>query len=123
MPLPRGIVAAALGLPPETDALPPGDLPLDRFLERYLAYLAKPEAEAGTETEDAWTGAVMDHLIAFEPEAALDVVICGARTDAGGLLVDVLLDLNEAAPQLDVAGRAADDPAFAGLLARARART
>jgi hypothetical protein len=118
--IPRAMVAAALGLESQTDLLPPGDLPVARLAARYAAYLATPEADAGTETADAWTGAVMDHLMAFDPVRALDVLAVGAAGDGAAQLVDPLLDLAEAAPDLDLAGRAAADPAFAALLAAAR---
>lgn len=64
--IPRDRVAAALDLPSDTDALPPGDLPLDRFAERFLAALDRPE---GDET-DVWTVDVFDHLVVADPELA-----------------------------------------------------
>jgi hypothetical protein len=114
--IPRSTVTEALGLPPETDMLPEGDLPIDRFVSRFLAYLQRGEFE--TETPDAWTGAVMDHLVAFNPRLALTVLKQGAMLDTEGLLVDPLLDLTEAAPDLDLS-EAAETLAFAALLDRA----
>ena len=64
--IPKDRVAAALDLPPETDALPPGDLPLDRFAERFLGALDRPE---GDET-DVWTVDLFDHLVIADPELA-----------------------------------------------------
>jgi hypothetical protein len=84
-------VAEALGLPPGTDALPPGDLPAERLARRLIAYLGTPDA--GTETPDAWTGALMDHLIAERPDLALEVLRAGAALPEAGRLVDPLLDL------------------------------
>ncbi|MEM7489847.1 MAG: hypothetical protein AAF390_12075 [Pseudomonadota bacterium] len=116
--IPRATVAASLGLPPDTDALPPGDLPLDRFAARYVAYLRTPEP--GTETPDAWTGAVMDHLIAADPGLALAALIAGTPLDRDGHLVDPLLDLAGQPEMADAIAEAAEaDPAFAALVARA----
>ncbi|WP_375261452.1 DUF6869 domain-containing protein [Palleronia sp.] len=64
--IPRARVAAALDLPPDTDALPPGDLPLDRFAERFLSALERPE---GDET-DIWTVDLFDHLVMADPKLA-----------------------------------------------------
>ena len=93
--IPRALVAEALGLPADTDALPPGDLPLDRFAARLVAYLRTPEADA--QTPDAWTGAVMDRLIAEDPELALDALEAGADLDGAEVLHDPLLELMETA--------------------------
>ncbi|MFO6464466.1 hypothetical protein ACK8OR_08740 [Jannaschia sp. KMU-145] len=116
--IPRAVVAEALGLPETTDTLPPGDLPVDRLALRYIAYLASDEA--ATETPDAWTGAVFDHLVAFFPADALAVLVAGADRDPDGVLVDPLLDLGEAAPDLDLEAAAEGAPGFAALLARAQ---
>ncbi len=96
--IPRATVAEALGLDPDTDALPPGDLPLDRFMARYLGYLAA--IEPAQDTPDAWTGAVMDHLIAREPALAFDALRAGVDADTGGLLADPIADLAEAHPDM-----------------------
>lgn len=96
--IPRAAVAEALGLAESTDALPQGDLPLDRFMARYLAYLAVEEPTQ--ETPDAWTGAVMDHLIAHRPALAFDALRAGLAADAGGLLADPLADLAETHPDM-----------------------
>lgn len=116
--IPRSIVAVALGLPADTEALPSGDLPLDRFIARYIAYLGT--SDPGTETLDAWTGAVMDHLIIDDPDLALAVLIVGAGEDADEVLVDPLLDL-AARPEMGtpIAEAATINPTFAALLARA----
>ncbi|MEM7644896.1 MAG: hypothetical protein AAF366_20620 [Pseudomonadota bacterium] len=116
--IPRTTVATALGLPLDTDALPPGDLPLDRFMTRYVAYLGT--TDPGTETPDAWTGAVMDHLIAEDPDLALAALAVGAAVDVGGVLVDPLLELAER-PGMEarIAEAADSDPTLAALVARA----
>lgn len=113
--IPRPLVAEALGLPPDTDALPPGDLPLDRFAARYVGYLAT-EAP-GSETPDAWTGAVMDLLIATHPELAFAAIRAGLPQDAGGRLADPLAELGARPGWAERIERAAqDDPALAARL-------
>ncbi|MCK0167818.1 hypothetical protein MWU52_09690 [Jannaschia sp. S6380] len=117
--IPRTTVAAALGLPEATDRLPEGDLPVDRFVTRYLAYLRTDAADS--ETPDAWTGTLMDHLIAGHPDQALDVVLAGMGQDAEGRLADTLADLAEQADpgtQARIETEAAANPGFAALLAR-----
>ena len=115
--IPRATVAEALGLPEGTDALPPGDLPLDRFMARYLAYLAV--TEPSQDTPDAWTGAVMDHLIARAPALAFEAIRAGLDADAQGLLADPLSDLAEAHPGMRarIEAEAETDPALAARLA------
>ncbi|CTQ48405.1 hypothetical protein [Jannaschia donghaensis] len=115
--IPRARVAEALGLPETTDALPPGDLPLDRFAARLIGYLSTPDADA--ETPDAWTGAVMDRLIAEDPELALDALCEGARLDGASVLSDALADLGErdAATQRMIEKRAGSDPHLTALIA------
>ncbi len=115
--IPRALVAEALGLPVDTDALPPGDLPVERFAARLLAYLSTPQA--GVETPDAWTGAVMDRLIADDPDLALDALAAGARLDGAEVLSDALADLAErdAATSRRIEKRAASDPALTSLIA------
>lgn len=115
--IPRSRVADALGLPADTDALPPGDLPIDRFAARLIGYFSTPEA--GADTPDAWTGAVMDRLIADDPELALDALAAGARLDGADVLSDALADLGErdAATERMIAKRAAADPHLTALIA------
>lgn len=115
--IPRPLVAEALGLDPDTDALPAGDLPLDRFAARLIGYLSTPEADA--ETPDAWTGAVMDRLISDDPELALDALATGARLEGADVLSDALADLGErdAATQRMIEKRAATDPHLTALIA------
>lgn len=91
--IPRPLIAAALGLPADTDALPQGDLPMDRFMARFIAYLQSENP--ATDTPDAWTGTVMDHLIESEPELALSAIKAGLPIDPDGLLADALADLGE----------------------------
>ncbi|GIT90913.1 hypothetical protein JANAI62_13670 [Jannaschia pagri] len=117
--IPRALVAEALGLPEGTDALPPGDLPMDRFLARYMAYLGT--VDASTETPDAWTGALMDSLIAHHPDLALSALRSGAALDGADVLIDPLLDLSAAPNMAAAIAEAADmDEAFAVLVARAQ---
>ena len=108
--IPRALVADALGLPGDTDALPPGDLPLERFMTRLIGYLSTPDADA--ETADAWTGAVMDRLIADDPELALDALATGARLEGAAVLSDALADLGQRDPGTNrmIEKRAGADP-------------
>lgn len=116
--IPRAVVAEALGLPDDTDDLPPGDLPLDRFAARFVGYLSVPEA--GAETPDAWTGAVFDRLVEEDAALALQTLIVGAGVDAEGVLVDPLQELagQPGMPEA-IASAAESDPAFAALMVRA----
>ncbi|MEL6587526.1 MAG: hypothetical protein AAFY65_08485 [Pseudomonadota bacterium] len=116
--IPRATVAQALGLPADTEALPPEDLPLDRFMARYLAYLGTEDA--GTQTPDAWTGAVMDHLIATDPDLALAALATGAEAPEADRLADPLADLNDAGHGDQIAVAADQAPALAALLIRAQ---
>ena len=115
----RATVAAALGLPPDTDALPPGDLPEARLAERFLAYLAAEDAEP--EAPDAWTGLVIDHLTGHDPEAALRVLLAGRDAPDAARLGDPLRALAEAHPALRarIEAEAEADPALAALLSGA----
>ncbi|WGH79766.1 hypothetical protein [Jannaschia ovalis] len=118
--IPRAVVATALGLPSTTDALPPDDLPLDRFAARLVAYLASEDL--AQDAPDAWTGAVMDHLIAEHPELALDAIRAGLPLDEHERLADALADLAERPGMADRIARAAEgDPALAALIDRANA--
>ena len=69
--IPRDRVAAALDLPSDTDALPPGDLPVDRFAQRFLAALDRPEDD---ET-DVWTVDLFDHLVVSDPDLACSALL------------------------------------------------
>ena len=89
--IPRSTVAAALDLPPDTNALPPGDLPVERFAERFLAAL-----QAEDET-DAWTVDLFHHLVTDDPHIAVASLLCcldrapeQAETLGGGPLTDLL---------------------------------
>ena len=113
--IPRATVAAALGLPGDTDALPPGDLPLDRFMARYVAYLGT-EAP-GTGTPDAWTGVVMDALIETDPELAFAALRAGLAMDTGGRLADPLAELGCRPGWAErIEAEAEDDPVLAARL-------
>ena len=119
--IPRATVAAALGLPATTEALPEGDLPLDRFAARYVAYLGS--GQTGSDTADGWTGAVMDHLIEAHPDLALDAIRAGLPQAGVECLSDPLADLAQRPGMSDVISRAAsDDAALARLVDRANAR-
>ena len=91
--IPRDRVAAALDLPSDTDALPPGDLPLDRFAERFLGALERPE---GDET-DIWTVDLFDHLVTSDPDLALSALLAcfdqadGRTEQLSGPLDDLVL--------------------------------
>ncbi|MDB2406958.1 hypothetical protein N9W17_00280 [Jannaschia sp.] len=113
--IPRTRVATALGLPEDTDALPPGDLPLDRFAARYVAYLGTENPD--TETPDAWTGTLMDALIEDAPELAFAALRAGVPYDADGRLADPLAELGARpgwAERIEAAAQ--DDPALAARL-------
>ena len=115
--VPRATVASALGLPATTDALPEGDLPIERLGTRYLSYLAEGDTEA--DAPDAWTGLVMDHLMDEHPELALDALLSVVAQDEAGLLADPLRDLGDRAPHLraGIERRAEGDPRLAAILA------
>lgn len=113
--IPRATVAAALGLPPTTDALPEGDLPLDRFAARLIAYLSSEDA--AEDAPDAWTGAVMDWLIAEDPDLALKAIRAGLVYDDRMVLADVIAELGSRPAMKAVIEREAEgDPALAARL-------
>lgn len=114
--IPRSVVAEALGLPADTDALPPGDLPADRFAARLIAYLATPNADG--RTPDAWTGGVLDRLIADDPALALEILALGARLDGAEVLSDALADLamRDAGTERAIAHAASTDPQLTALI-------
>ena len=74
MAIPRALVAEALGVDPE--ALPPGDLPLDRFAARFLGYLRAggDDEEANPEHADFWTYALFDELARAQPALCLAAI-------------------------------------------------
>ena len=113
--IPRETVAAALGLPEDTDALPPGDLPLDRFAARYVAYLASGNTDQ--DAPDGWTGVVMDHLIENDPMLAFAAIRAGLPQDVGGHLADPLAELGDRPGMKQrIEDAAADDAALAARL-------
>lgn len=117
MPIPRALVAAALDLPADTDALPPGDLPERRLAHRLAAFLAREDVDPAA--DDAWTAAVMDRLIAEDPERALAVILAGLDHPDAAALSDPLLELGEApAMRAAIEALAEDDPRLAALIAR-----
>ena len=68
--IPRPLVAEALDV--SEDNLPEGDLPLDRFAERYLDFLrATFETEAFDAHPDYWTDLLLSALMARDPALAL----------------------------------------------------
>jgi hypothetical protein len=71
--IPRSRVAQALGVAP--DALPPGDLPMDRFAARYLDFLrATFETEAFDAHPDYWTDLLLARLMEEAPDTALEAI-------------------------------------------------
>ncbi|MEM8822406.1 MAG: hypothetical protein AAGF30_02245 [Pseudomonadota bacterium] len=118
--IPRAIVARTLGLPADTEVLPPGDLPLARFMARYIAYLGT--SNPGTETPDAWAGAVMDHLMADAPDLALEAILAGLALENGHRLADPLAELGQTgAIDVRIAAEAETNPALSELIAQANA--
>jgi hypothetical protein len=90
-------------------------LPLDRFAARFLGYLATDDP--GTDTPDAWTGAVMDLLIAEHPELAFAAIRAGLPADSGELLADPLAELGARPGWADrIEAAAKDDPLLAARL-------
>jgi len=69
--IPRATVAAALDLPADTDALPEGDLPVDRLARRMLDAMARPD----TDETNLWTLDLFHHLCRSAPDLALDTVL------------------------------------------------
>lgn len=68
--IPRALVAEALGV--EQDALPPGDLPLERFAARFLSYLRAGDGEnVPIDHPDEWTWALFDDLVHLHPDLGL----------------------------------------------------
>lgn len=65
--IPRELVAEALGV--DSSALPPGDLPLERFAARLLAFLRAGDEDAMPPADhpDAWTYALLEAVIEAEP--------------------------------------------------------
>ncbi|MCB1359549.1 MAG: hypothetical protein KDK53_24560, partial [Maritimibacter sp.] len=122
--LPRTLVADALGV--GEDALPPGDLPLDRLAERFLAYLRAGDADdpAPADHPDAWTYALMDALTRDHPARGFAAVVaavaaCDTPEDvalvAAGPLEDLIVQ--HGADLIDaVETRAAAAPRFAYAL-------
>lgn len=112
--IPRRVVAAALGLPDGTEALPPGDVTVARFAERLIGYLSSGDMTGSA--MDAWTGTVMDSLIAGEPMLALDVLSTGAGMAGGEILSDPLADLAQSGHAGAIAERASEEPPLAALV-------
>jgi Family of unknown function (DUF6869) len=71
--IPRALVAEALGVDPA--GLPPGDLPLDRFAARFLAFLAATDASDSPDAHpDFWTYALFEALAADHPALCLAAI-------------------------------------------------
>lgn len=71
--IPRSFVAETLGV--TEDSLPEGDMPQDRFAERYIGFLrATYETEVFDAHPDHWTDLVMSALIESRPSLALSVI-------------------------------------------------
>lgn len=72
--IPRDLVAEALGLSP--DALPPGDLPVARFAERWMGWLRATQGDAAPEQHpEFWTFALFGALASRAPDLCLDAVL------------------------------------------------
>lgn len=72
--IPRDLVAEALGVSP--DALPPGDLPVARFAERWMGWLRATQGDAAPEQHpEFWTFALFGALAARAPDLCLDAVL------------------------------------------------
>lgn len=122
--IPRALVAEALCV--TGDALPPGDLPLDRLAARYLAYLRAGDGEepAPDGHPDAWTIAVYDDLTRDHPALGLVATIaalaaCETPEDVAVVAAGPLEDLiaGHGATLIDeIEARAARSPRFAYAL-------
>lgn len=72
--IPRDLVAEALGVSP--DALPPGDLPVARFAERWMGWLRATQGDAAPERHaEFWTFALFGALATRAPDLCLDAVL------------------------------------------------
>lgn len=124
MLIPRALVAEALLVDEST--LPPGDLPLDRLAERYLAYLRAGEDEAPPPDDhpDAWTSDLFFELTQDHPELGLaatveTIRICDTPEDVAVIAAGPLEDLiaTHGAVLIDeIEDRAVRDPRFAYAL-------
>lgn len=122
--IPRALVASALRV--GEDALPPGDLPLDRLAERYLAYLRAGEEDAPPPDDhpDAWTSDVFIALTQDHPQLGLAATLaaiaaCQTPEDVALVAAGPLEDLiaMHGATLIDaIEERAARDPRFAYAL-------
>lgn len=94
--IPRSLVAEALGV--GDDMLPPGDLPLSRFAERFLTYLRDGVAADEAQHPDAWTFLLFDGLVATAPELAIaalrqGLIQCATPDDVALIAAGPLDDL------------------------------
>lgn len=122
--IPRTLVAEALQV--AQDALPPGDLPLDRLAARYLAYLRAGDGEepAPADHPDAWTADLFLVLTQAHPAlglAATEAAIAACKTpdDAAMVAAGPLEDLitqHGAALIDEIEARVAGAPRFAYVL-------
>lgn len=122
--LPRRLVAEALMT--DEDALPPGDLPLDRLAARYLAYLRAGDEDTPPPDDhpDAWTSDVFFVLTQDHPELGLAATLaaiaaCETPEDMAVVAAGPLEDLiaQHGAALIDaIETRAAGDPRFAYAL-------
>lgn len=122
--IPRAVVAEAL-LTPE-DALPPGDLPVDRMADRYLAYIRAWDGEHPPRDDhpDAWTADVFFELTQAHPvlglaATAAAIAACETPEDvafvSAGPLEDLIAD-HGAALIDEIEARAVGAPRFAYAL-------
>lgn len=121
--IPRPLVAQALGTPEE--ALPPGDLPLERFAARYLRFVTVSlEVDAPEGVPDAWTAALFEHLAKDDPALCLAtiraaLIACDTPDEVALLAAGPLQTLAEAhGPEMIQAfeAEAAANPRFAFAL-------
>jgi len=122
--IPRAVVAEAL-LTPES-ALPPGDLPVDRLAERYLAYIRAWDGEhpPADDHPDAWGADVFFELTWKHPVLGLIATVaalaaCETPEElafvSAGPLEDLIAD--HGATLIDeIEARAARAPRFAYAL-------
>ncbi|HBZ42494.1 MAG TPA: hypothetical protein DEO85_00175 [Maritimibacter sp.] len=117
--IPRSIVADALGV--GTDALPEGDLPTERFGQRFMMFLRDTFDDDLRAHPEDWTAAVASHLAEHNPAlslATLRATLAAAETPediaavAGGPLSELIaLHGADLLPDLETLSRTA--PRFA----------
>lgn len=120
--IPRDLVAMALDVDAET--LPDGDLPLDRFAARFLAFLREADQEEGFKQHpELWTAVLASHLAEAQPGLSLQVQVglCEAaqgHPDLDRIAHGPLLELMQACGPSLIAEieAAAETPSFRACL-------